>query len=763
MPEKKLHILVIPSWYNTAKTPQQGRIFEEHTEMLQRAGYKVGVLYPCFLDGFVARILRGARNKTLAYHENGIPTYVVGWVSIVPFIRSINYRYAYLKAKKQFLKYVETNGWPDIIQAHTSLIGGVVAYFISKKYKIPYIITEHASALIWGTTNFEDAGFIKKVFKNAQNSIVVSNFFKNELVKKFSIETNNLSVIHNNVNPIFFQPPSAIIEKNPFVFINIGGLVPVKNHKLLIDAFEIVADKYPEIILRIVGDGPQRKSLDEYIKNKKIENRVFLLGGLNREEVKKEIDRANALISTSHIETFGINIIEALASGKPVIATDSGGPRDIISLGDGYIVKEHNPTSVAKAMIDMIHSYKTFNHVEISANCFLRFSEGAIVNQLDKIFKRKYQVCSRCIIDTIDYPQIVFDANGVCNICHINDKYIKSTVVKGVRGISLLNEILFKIKKIKNRNGYNCILGISGGIDSTYLALLTKKWGLRPLVVHIDNGWNSETAVSNIEKFLKKIEFDLHTYVVNWEAMKDMNYAFLKSSVIDIELPYDNKFIAMLYKIAVENKLKYILCGYNSYSEGILPPNFNHYKYDSLNISDIHKKFGREKRIEFSMISPFRYFYYKRIRGIEMISPLNYIDYNKKQAKNVLMKELDWTDYGYKHYENIFTRFYQGYILPGKFYVDKRKAHLSALICSNQITREEAINELKNNIYGKEELLISDKNFVLKKLDITNEEFDKIMSSPIRRHSEFKSYINFFNKIPTFIKHIMRIILYERT
>jgi N-acetyl sugar amidotransferase len=762
MYNKPLHILVIPSWYHNELTPQQGRIFEEHTLMLQRAGYKVGVLYPSFSDGFVARVFNGARNKTLIYEEHNIPIYVIACASIVPYNRLINYKYIYHKANILFLKYVSKYGWPDIIHAHVTLIGGVVAFYLSKKYNIPYILTEHASALLREKINYEDRRFVKMVFENAKTIVVVSNFFKEELVKKYLIDSSKIVVVHNNINPIFFSSSKQVENNKNFIFINVGGLVKVKNHKLLIDAFTLALEKNPGIILRIAGDGALRKEIEDYIDEKGIKNRIFLLGSLSRDEVVKEINNAHALISTSQIETFGINIVEALACGKPVIATNSGGPRDIISQGDGYLVANHNPGAIADAMNKLIQDYNKFFPDEITKRCYARFSEEVIIKKLDKIFNREYQACSRCIIDTNDYPDIVFDEHGVCNICHINDEYIKDTVVTGAKGKSALAKILFKIKNKSNKRGYNCILGISGGVDSTYLALQVKKWGLRPLVIHIDNGWNSESAVRNIENILKKLGFDLHTHVTNWEAMRDMHYAFLKSSVIDIELPYENHFIAILYKIAIENNLKYILCGYNSYSEGILPPNFNHYKNDSINIKDIHKKFGREKHIQFKLFSPFSYIYFRMMHGVQLISPLNFIDYNKKEAKRILMKELDWMDHGYKHYENIFTRFYQGFILPGKFNIDKRKVHLSALICSGQITRDEALNEINNNIYGSEILLKKDKYFVLKKLGITDEEFNAIMTAPIRRHSEFKSYLNIFMKIPKFIKRSLRIIIDEK-
>lgn len=763
MHKKPTHILVIPSWYSTDITPQQGEIFEEHTEMLYRAGYKVGVLYPCFYKGFISRIFGGAKNIVRIQTEQHIPIFIVACASIVPYIRFLNYRYLFSKADKLFQSYVKIYGWPDAIQSHVSLAGGVIAYFLSRKYRLPYIHTEHASSLLLSKINRGDKYFVKKIFKNAKNVIVVSNFFKEELVKKYSLDPSSIKVIHNNFNPIFsvLSEPGAISK--PFVFINIGGLVPVKNHKLLIDSFEIAAGENPDIILRIVGDGPLREDLTNYVKKKKLNDRIFFTGKLSRENVKTEIDNAHALISTSQIETFGINIIESLACGRPVIVTDSGGPKDIISENDGYLVKDHNPIAIANAMADMLKHYDKFNSAEIASGCTDRFSEGVISKKLDSVFKREYQVCTQCILDTIDYPNIEFDENGVCNICHINESYLNKTILSGEKGRIKLQKTLQHINKVKRRHGYNCILGISGGIDSTFLALQVKKWGLKPLVVHVDNGWNSETAIGNIEKMLKKLNLDLETYVIDWDSMKDMHYAFLKSSVIDIELPYDNKFLAMLYEIANKHKLKHILCGYNSVSEGILPPNFTHYKFDTLNIKRIHKLFGRKGKVKFNVLSPLKYLFYEKILGVRIISPLNYIDYNKKDAKKALMDELDWKDYGYKHYENIFTRFYQGYILPNKFIVDKRKGHLSALICSGQIDRTEAENEICKNIYGSESLLEKDKNFVLKKLEISDSEFDEIMKTPVRRHTEYSSYLNIFKKIPKFIRKFLRLIIDETT
>jgi N-acetyl sugar amidotransferase len=369
---------------------------------------------------------------------------------------------------------------------------------------------------------------------------------------------------------------------------------------------------------------------------------------------------------------------------------------------------------------------------------------------------RKYQMCVRCILDTNDYPDILFDEDGICNICHTYDMLVSKTVYRGVAAEHKIIELIYTIKKAKKNNTpYDCLLGISGGSDSSYLAYLAKKWGLNPLMIHVDNGWNSERAVGNIEKVVKKLSLDLYTYVINWEDMKDMHLSFLKASVVDIELPFDNTYIAALYEVARKFKLKHILLGENIVTEGWLPPNFNHYKMDSMNIRAIHKKFGQNKITNFPVFGIVRGFFYNEILKIKIHSPLNYIDKKNTEIKEFLKNEFEWHDYPYKHFENIFTRFYQGYILPQKFGVDKRKSHLSTLICAGQITKENALEEIKTQFYNPG-MIEKDKEFVLKKLGITCAEFESIMNLPVRKHTDYKSYINIFKKLRFFIKLFRR-------
>lgn len=361
---------------------------------------------------------------------------------------------------------------------------------------------------------------------------------------------------------------------------------------------------------------------------------------------------------------------------------------------------------------------------------------------MEKMTNENYITCSRCILDTKDDPSIIFDEQGVCNYCRSYDLIVeKSNIGKLDLQRKKLEEIVALIKKEGRSKKYDCVMGISGGVDSTYLAYTAKKLGLRPLVVHYDNGWNSELAVNNIHRVVQQLDFDLFTYVNDWEEFKDLQLSFLKASVLDIELLTDQAIVAVLYEQARKQGVKYILYGSNMVTEGILPKNWYHWKNDAYNIKAIHKKFGSVPMKTYPYIGFFKRLLYDKFTPIESISLLNYIPYIKTEVKELISRELGWKDYGGKHYESIFTRFYQAYYLPRKFGIDKRKAHLSTLICSGQMTREEALLEMTKEVYDKQKLQ-EDKEYVLKKLNLTEAEFDAIMQLPAKDHTFYPSYLN---------------------
>lgn len=366
------------------------------------------------------------------------------------------------------------------------------------------------------------------------------------------------------------------------------------------------------------------------------------------------------------------------------------------------------------------------------------------------MINKSYQQCTKTVMDNIADPNITFDENGVCNYYYEYFEQEKKYVKKGQEGISFYNKKIAQIKKDGQHKKYDCIVGLSGGVDSSYLAYLAKKEGLRPLIVHFDNGWNSELAVKNIENIISILGFDLYTYVINWEEFKDLQLAYLKASVIDIEVITDHAITATLYQLAAKHRINYFLSGYNIVTEAILPNAWVFNKQDSENIKDIHKKHGNTPLKTFPLLTMAKKRYYSLAMKVENVTLLNYLDYQKEKVKEVLVNELNWKDYGGKHYESVWTRFYQGYILPEKFKVDKRKAHLSTLICSGQITKNEALEELKQPIYDAEQLAI-DTDFVLKKLGLSTTEFDHLMQLPPCPHRNFKTESNsYFEKYPIF-------------
>ncbi|MGD0753803.1 MAG: N-acetyl sugar amidotransferase [Bacteroidales bacterium] len=371
---------------------------------------------------------------------------------------------------------------------------------------------------------------------------------------------------------------------------------------------------------------------------------------------------------------------------------------------------------------------------------------------------RTYQICNRCIMDTSD-PEIKFDGLGNCNHCNSALDQAQKKWFPDKNGEKKLDDIIKKIKYEGRNKEFDCIIGLSGGVDSSYLAYLAVNKGLRPLVVHVDCGWNSEQAVKNIENVVKKLNIELHTFVVNWEDMKDLQRAFFKASLPDQDIPQDHAIFAALYNFADRNNIKYVLNGLNFATESIMPENWGYQAMDYRHLKSIHKKFGAKKIRDYPHVNFFqRYIYYTLIKRMRIINPLNYIDYRKDEVIETMKRELGWQYYGGKHYESRFTKFFQSYYLPVKFNFDKRRAHLSSLIISGQISRAEALDNMKENVYSEKEIG-SDLEFVAKKLDWSPQEFRKIIDLPPKRHQDFPTNENLFKfgmKSKNYLKNIFR-------
>lgn len=364
----------------------------------------------------------------------------------------------------------------------------------------------------------------------------------------------------------------------------------------------------------------------------------------------------------------------------------------------------------------------------------------------------KNKVCVKCVMDETDLG-ISFDNFGVCNYCNEHEKIKHNytfTKDEEEENLKNLSQLILKNKKGK----YDCILGLSGGVDSSYLAILAHKMNLNPLCVHFDNGWNSEIAVSNIQTVVKKFNFDLITYVINWDEFKDLQRSFIKANVIDLEMLSDHAIFAALFKIRKKHKIKYVLSGTNFATEFGLPLSWIWSKMDWKNIKSIHKKFGSVKLNTYPRMSGIRWALINKFGfGGIFLELLNKVNYSKSTALNEL-KKIGWQEYGGKHYESIITKFYQAYILPNKFNVDKRKFHLSALIRNNEITRSEALAVISKSTTEIEDFSF-EKDYFLKKLGFSKEEFDQYINSPGVAHIYYgsdRNVILFFKRVFNFFK-----------
>jgi N-acetyl sugar amidotransferase len=346
----------------------------------------------------------------------------------------------------------------------------------------------------------------------------------------------------------------------------------------------------------------------------------------------------------------------------------------------------------------------------------------------------KGQICTRGVWDET-IPGIVFDKDGVSNYAKLFDTLAES-YPRGEKGQNEWHRIVNEIKIKGQKNRYDCIIGVSGGTDSSYLLYLANQTGLRPLAVNLDNGWNSDISVKNIRKMTTALNIDLETYVIDYEEIKDLMRAYMNAGLPWIDMPTDLAIKAVLYKIASREKIKYILRGNDFRSEGTQPREWTY--GDGKQLKFIHNKFGKANLRSFPNYNLSDLLYCSLIKGIKSIYPFYYLDYQKKTAQYFLQKEFNWEYYGGHHFENIFTRFAISYWLYEKFAIDKRKITLSAQILSKEIEREEAINILSSKPYNdseKSNML----EYVLKKLDLSYEEFENLMKAPPKSFYDYPS------------------------
>jgi N-acetyl sugar amidotransferase len=353
--------------------------------------------------------------------------------------------------------------------------------------------------------------------------------------------------------------------------------------------------------------------------------------------------------------------------------------------------------------------------------------------------------CRRCIMSTLADRSIEFDSLGICNHCRRYDELITTRTLGGAAGKTALDQIVGRMRRAGRGREYDCIVGVSGGVDSTYVAYLVKQLGLRPLAIHFDNGWDSELAIKNIERVLRVLDIDLHTHVVDWHEFRDLQLAFLRASTPDGEIPTDHGIFATLWTEAAKRGIRYIVSGMNFATEAVSVPDWSYGHQDWRYIRDVHRIFGTVPLTTYPHYSLSGLAWMTVARRIRTVSILNYVDYHREEVMRLLQDQLGWIYYGGKHHESVYTRFWQGYVLPRKFGVDKRYGHLSDLINSGQLTRAQALEEIAKPPYPEEEQQ-QDLQYVVKKLGLSLAEFEQLMALPVK---SFRDYRNSYQRVDT--------------
>ncbi len=359
-----------------------------------------------------------------------------------------------------------------------------------------------------------------------------------------------------------------------------------------------------------------------------------------------------------------------------------------------------------------------------------------------------YQICKRCVMDTSD-PDIMFDERGYCNHCEDYLTRISQQTYQPGHSEKQWGFILNRIKEKGKDKEYDCIVGISGGVDSCYTAHLCKEYGLRPLLIHMDNGWDTEISVKNIKTMVEKLGFDYVSYVLDWQEFREIQLAFLKSSIVDLEMPTDIAIPASIYEVAVQHNIKYILPGGNYTGEGILPLQMGYHVYKDMKLyKHIVKKYSSVPLKTVPTFGLIKEIYYKFFKKIKKVYPLNYIPFDKDKARDFLIQNYGWENYGGKHHESKITAFWQSYAMPVKYNMDYRRTTYASQICSGQITREKALEKLKTLPYDETKIK-EDKKYIAKKYGITLDELEHYLSLPPKTYVDFpnnKNLISFVYK-----------------
>jgi len=384
-----LHILMMPSWYKTPETPVDGTYIEEQARALQKEGHRIGIIFPQYTPP--SEIFSGkVQEVTDFYVDDDIPTLHVKNFAGIPKLRRLSYRQLGKSVNKIYQEYVDTFGRPDVIHAHSVFHAGIAGFYIAKINKVPFVITEHLPDYMMGyIRNSIDLEVAREIFDYADCAITVSNTFRNDLEKLLKLEEHQLKLIPNLINEIFLDSftPQEYPSNEPFRFFTNGFLIPRKNIQLGLDALKILIDNNKNVHFTIGGDGELEQTLREYVVYLGLNNHVHFTGQLSRQQVKRELDKCHAFLLTSRYESFGIAILESLACGRPVVISDSTGPRGYVRTEDGLVVSDHEPRSIADAMEKMMDNYSNYDQNGIRTNSMMLFSHQNIARDLTDVYQ----------------------------------------------------------------------------------------------------------------------------------------------------------------------------------------------------------------------------------------------------------------------------------------------------------------------------------------------------------------------------------------
>lgn len=385
------HVVIVPSWYKIPDRPVVGTFFEEQARMLTRLDLRVGIFYPLYTSFRSRWRKQESIEQPPDYVDDGIPTHHHFVRGVVPRFDRLNYLYLRRSSQARFSRYVDRYGRPDLIHSHAVFHAGIVASHLSEVFDVPFVHTEHSTALVRGNppSTRHEIRLIRSVVDRAAKCLVVGSKFRDDLVRRYAFDRDKLEIVPNIVSPQFFDGTTVKRRSEPFVFLTNSFLNPRKNHRLLLEAFKLVREERPSCRLRIGGKsyGDFQQELVDHARTVGVADSVQFLGELSRPQVVSELGGCHAFVLASQYETFGVVLIEALAAGRPVIATDSGGPRDIVEPENGLLVGEHTPEALARAMLQMIDSYDRYDQPEISQRCGERFSEEVVGGRLLRVYE----------------------------------------------------------------------------------------------------------------------------------------------------------------------------------------------------------------------------------------------------------------------------------------------------------------------------------------------------------------------------------------